>query len=188
MVLITFKELFDLIIMTAALGYIFMHSIPRPRTVYQVAGSDHGFDWHDFLFAVFITAPGIVLHELMHKFSALLFGLQAQFHASYFGLFLGIFLKWIHSPLILFVPGYVELAKTTPLLTAITAFAGPAMNLLLFVVAKIVLERAKKLSRQQAIILYMTKQINLFLFIFNMLPIPPFDGSKVVWGLYKVFF
>jgi Zn-dependent protease len=188
MVLFTFREIFDLLVMTLALGYVFMHSIPKPRTPYQMLTEWKGFDWESFKFAIYVTAPAIVLHEMMHKFVALFFGLKAVFHAWYFGLFLGIFLKIVHSPLILFAPGYVSISDATPLLSAVTAFAGPAMNLILYLVAWLILERAPRLTQKQAIFFHLTKQINLFLFIFNMLPIPPLDGSKVFYGLFQTLF
>lgn len=189
MALISIREILDLVIMTAALGYVFMSSIPKPKTPYQLVTERGGFSWEDFFFAVKVTAPAIVLHEMMHKFVALAVGLkEAVFHAWYFGLFLGIFLKWIHSPFILFAPGYVSMGESSPLVMALTAFAGPAMNLVLFLGAGWILHYKKTLTRSQAMFLYLTKQINLFLFIFNMLPIPPLDGSKVFYGLYKAFF
>lgn len=187
MALISVLEILDLLVMTAALGYVFMTYIPKSRTPYQIV-HERGFSWEDFFFAIKVTAPAIVLHELMHKFVALLLGLKAVFHAWYFGLFLGIFLKWIGSPFILFAPGYVSMGKSSPLLMSLTAFAGPATNLLLFLIAAGILNYATHLTKGQALFLYLTKQINLFLFIFNMLPIPPLDGSKVFYGLYKAFF
>ena len=187
MALITIREIFDLIVMTIALGYVFMSYIPKLRTSYQVVSQ--GFSWEDFKFAIYVTAPAIVLHELMHKSAALLLGLKdAVFHAWYFGLFIGVFLKLIHSPFILFAPGYVSMGEAPPLVSAIVAFAGPATNLILFLTAGFILDRKNNLTKHQATILYLTKQINLFLFIFNMLPIPPLDGSKVFSGLFKAFF
>lgn len=185
--ILSVREIFDLIVMTAALGYIFMSYIQVGRP--SILGASH-FNWDDFKFAALVTAPGIILHELAHKFVGLAVGLTAVFHASYFGLAIGVFLKLIHSPFIIFAPGYVSLGgeNIAPLLSALTAFVGPFMNLALFFIAREILERKRKLTRRQAVALYLTKQINLFLFIFNMLPIPPFDGSKVFYGLYKAIF
>jgi Zn-dependent protease len=188
MVLFALRELLDLLVMTLALGYVFMQSIPRTRSIYQNFRENGWFNWENYKFAIYVAAPAVVLHELMHKFVALWLGLTAVFHAWYFGLFLGLFLKIINSPLILFAPGYVSISETTPSLMAITAFAGPATNLVLFFIAWLILDRARHLSQKQAIFLYMTKQINLFLFIFNMLPIPPLDGSKVIFGLFQALF
>jgi Zn-dependent protease len=187
MVLFTLRELFDLILMTVVLGYIFLPSIQRPRAITEMFTA-RLFNWQDFRFALIVTAPAVVLHELMHKFAALFLGLAATFHASYFGLGLGLFLRVIQSPFIVFIPGYVSISAAPPLASAFTAFMGPLTNLMLFCVAALVLKRAKKLKRNHIIFLALTKQINLFLFLFNMIPIPPFDGSHVVSGLFQAFF
>lgn len=185
MALITFSEIIRLVVMTVGLGYICMGFIKRPRTELDLL-YPKGFNWEDFKFAIMITAPAVILHEFGHKFMAMLMGLQAEFFVSYFGLGLGVFLRIIGSPFIIFVPGFVRIsAIATPLQTAITAFMGPFVNLSLFLIAGFILSRAKKLTQTQAMFLYLTKQINLFLFLFNMIPIPPFDGFHVVSGLFN---
>lgn len=187
MVLFTFKELFDLVLMTVVLGYIFLPSIQRPRAITEMFNT-RALNWQDFRFAILVTAPAVVLHELMHKFAALFLGLAATFHASYFGLGLGILLRLVQSPFIVFVPGYVSISAAPPLASAFTAFMGPLTNLLLFCIATLMLKHAKKLKRNHALMLALTKQINLFLFLFNMIPIPPFDGFHVANGLFQTFF
>jgi len=178
----------DLVVMIAALGYIFMTYIKSPNTEYNVITGRRGFNWEDFRFAALVTAPGIVLHELGHKFVALLLGLTAEFHASYFGLFLGIFLKLIASPFIIFAPGFVRISAATDPQLFLTAFSGPFMNLVLFGIAALILNRKKMLTRSQAIILHLTKKINLFLFFFNLIPIPPFDGFTIFSSLFRIIF
>tara|TARA_Y100000310_G_scaffold342637_1_gene446717 strand:+ start:17663 stop:18232 length:570 start_codon:yes stop_codon:yes gene_type:complete len=181
------SEIIDLIIMTAAIGYIFMDFIRSPSTETTILTGKRGFNMQDFKFAALVTAPGIVLHEMGHKFVGLAMGISTMFHASYFGLFLGIFLKWISSPFIIFAPGFVSMPGTiSNMQMFLTAFSGPFMNLALFFGAYLILERKKKLSRTQAVALYLTKRINLFLFLFNMIPFPPFDGSKVFSALFKM--
>jgi Zn-dependent protease len=186
---VSLMEIIHLVIMTAALGYIFMNFIKSPTTVNSMLEPKKGFNWQDFKFAALVTAPGIILHEMGHKFVGLAMGIQTVFSASYFGLFLGMFLKWIGSPFIIFAPGYVALSGTiTHFQAFLTSFAGPFMNLALFFIAYLILERKKHLTRTQAIALYLTKQINLFLFIFNMIPFPPFDGYMVFTSLFKLIF
>jgi Zn-dependent protease len=179
--LISFMELIYFIILTLVVGYIFM-DIFKPR--FQRAR----FSWKSLKFSALVAAPGIILHELAHKFVAMGFGLAASFKIWPFGLFLGVFLKAISSPFILIAPGYVEIGSTTiPQLTLI-AFAGPLINLILWIGSWAVLNYKKRLGRKTAIALYLTKLINMWLFIFNMLPIPPLDGSKVFYGLFKMIF
>ena len=186
MAIITFREVIDLLIVTFALGYIFMPQIKKPRTVLDILRPR--FDMHDLLFAALVTAPAVILHEMAHKFVALFFGIQAIFKAYFFGLFLGVILSILRSPLIILAPGYVEISGGSALQQALIAFAGPFFNLLLFFLAKFVLEHKKKFTRTEAIGWHLTKQINIFLFVFNLLPIPPLDGSKVFYNLFKTFF
>ncbi len=185
MPLITIKEILYFIILSAVLGYIFSGIIKRPRTEFDLEHPSR-FDWKGYAYAIAISAPAVILHELGHKFVAIGYGLAATFNIWWFGLILGAFLKFINSPLILFAPGYVQILGSPG--TAETfwiAFAGPLVNLALFLLAWLLLEHAR-LSRTQAVLLYLTKQINLFLFIFNMLPIPPLDGSKVFGSLLQM--
>jgi Zn-dependent protease len=176
----TLKELFDVIVMTLAVGYIFMDLFRR---------QPYGFDKKAFMFSCLVTAPALIAHELAHKFVALSFGLEATFHAAYFWLALGILLKMVRFNFIFFVPAYVSIGNgiVTPLASGLIAFAGPALNLVLFIVSWALL-RQKKMKKNTYVFLQVTKQINLFLFVFNMLPIPFFDGLKVYQGLYQTFF
>jgi len=192
MALLSLMEIFRLIVMTLALGYIFSSFMPRQlfgrKGLYHLLKAQaQGFDWEALKYAAFLTAPAIVLHELAHKFVGLAFGYNAEFFASYFGLGLGIFLKMIGSPFILFVPGYVTIPYNTPILiSGIIAFAGPFMNLLLWFIAILVIKFVK-LNNKQLILAHLTKKINIFLFIFNMIPFGFFDGAKVFRALIYLF-
>jgi len=184
----TFIEILNLIILTIAIGYIFSGYI-QESLLPQRGYKRRTFDWHNFKFALLVSAPGVVFHELSHKFMALAFGLDAMFKIWFPGLGIAIFLKLIQSPFLIIAPGYVLITGTSsPLQSVFTAFAGPLINLIMWVGATFILNRAKKLTRRQATILYLTSRINLFLFIFNMIPIPPLDGSKVVLSLIKLIF
>lgn len=186
--LITLRELIDIVIMTAVVGYIFMDFLRFRRTHYT-----HGFDWESFKFACLVTAPALIFHELAHKFTAVAYGLQATFHAAYTWLGIGVLLKMLGTGFIFFVPGYVSIGcavppcSIEPATSALIAFAGPGLNLVLFLGSSWLLKH-KKFKTRTKLLLYVTKQINLFLFIFNMLPIPLFDGFKVYSGLWKAFF
>lgn len=181
-------EIIYLIILTFAVGYIFSGFIKKPEhyTYYQHQ-KPKLFNWQDIKFAMLIVAPAVVLHELFHKFSAMFFGLTATFHIFWEGLGLGIFLKLISSPFLIIAPGYVSISgASAPLHTLITAAAGPFANLLLFGISGIILNKARHLTRIQAIALYLTKKINIYLLIFNLIPIPPLDGSKVLFSLLEL--
>jgi len=176
----TLIELLYLLVLVASIGYIFMSYVKDP-----FSRSSVGFNWSDFKFALLVAAPGILLHELFHKFTAIFFGLSANFYIFWAGLGIAVFLKLISSPFLLVAPGYVAISGTsTPIQSALISFSGPLANILLWTIATLILNNAKKLTRTQATFLYMTKRINMILFIFNMIPIPPLDGFKVVSGLF----
>jgi len=186
MVFMSLREVFDILIMTIAVGFIFMDIFKKPTAQYEPL-HHQGFKWHDFFFAAMVTAPGIILHELGHKFVALAFGLTAAFKAAYTFLGIGIALKLLSAGFIFFVPAYVSISgPATHLQSALTAAAGPLTNLVIFLLALIVL-KTKKLSHNWLVFWTLTKQINIFLFIFNMLPFFFFDGAKVFSGLANHF-
>lgn len=191
MAFISVQEVMDIIVMTLAVGFIFKDAF-KPRYVdnYEpLAHSPLSFTWKELLFAALITAPGIVFHELAHKFVALGLGVSATFHAAYFWLVVGIVLKLVNFNFIFFVPGYVSHAGLiTPLQSALISVAGPFLNLVLWLGPWALLKSSIKLSQKQKYALALTKQINMFLFIFNMLPIPPFDGGHFFSALWQMLF
>ena len=177
--IISAKEIADMIVMTAAVGFFFKDFFKTKK---------YGFDWNAFKFSCLITAPALIFHELAHKFFALYYGLQATFHAAYIWLGIGIVLRLARFPFIFFVPAYVGISGATkipPMQMSLIAAAGPLTNLALFLIAWGILKKKRNLSRKTMLFLVITKQLNLFLFIFNMLPIPFFDGHKVFSGLIQ---
>lgn len=183
--IISIREIFDIVVMTVAVGFIFMDVLKKLKPHNY---ANYGFDWPALKLACLVTAPALILHELFHKFVALAYGLQAVFHASYSWLGFGVVLKLLNSPFLFFVPAYVSIGcdvepcTISPISSALIAFAGPFANLLLFLVCRVWLK--KRMPFKKKVLLHITKQINLFLFIFNMLPFPLFDGWKVYEGLF----
>ncbi len=63
------------------------------------------------------------------------------------------------------------------------AFAGPASNLILAVIAMLLLKLVVMLMPESITlikVLFYTIFINAFLAIFNLMPVPPLDGSKIL--------
>jgi Zn-dependent protease len=67
----------------------------------------------------------------------------------------------------------------------LVALAGPGMNLLLAVIGAAILAAAVFLAGPRFLIdmAYVFVVTNIFLGVFNLLPVPPFDGGHVVEGL-----
>ncbi len=187
---LSISEIADIFIMTLVLGFVFkdfFRPVSPDHNLVRYYSLQKGFDYHGFLFAIAVTAPAIILHEFGHKFTAIFFGMNAVFHAAYFFLGVAVVLKLIGSPFIFFVPAYVSIPQTaTPFQNTLIAFAGPFVNLLLWAFAKLMLKQKLKPKTRQ--IFWLTARINMFLFIFNMLPLPGFDGHHVFSSLFKVIF
>ena len=190
MAFFAFGEIFDMVAMTLVVGYIFSGLFKKP------VGEDYdplnqfkaGFFSDDFKFAVLVAAPAIILHELGHKFVALSFGLEAVFQAAWFFLMLALLMKLMNFGFIFIVPAYVSIiGMATPLESSLIAFSGPAVNLILWLFAAFAIKK-NLFAKRHNVALLLTSRINMFLFIFNMLPIPGFDGNAVFRGLVQAFF
>jgi Zn-dependent protease len=176
MVFLTVWELIDICIAVVATGYIYMDLMHIPGKEAETFGNR-------LLLSIAIAAPAVVFHEFGHKLVAMALGYNATFHAAYMWLGLGIVLKLISFPLLFFVPAYVSIAGVTGPEHALIAFAGPAINGVLWIGAWIAL-KAGNWGRTTEAVLYYTRTINMFLFIFNLIPIPGFDG----WALFSNLF
>ncbi|MFQ6676952.1 MAG: site-2 protease family protein [Fidelibacterota bacterium] len=62
------------------------------------------------------------------------------------------------------------------------AFAGPAANLLLAFIGGTII-RSGFVDGSIATMLFLFTQINIMLAVFNMIPIPPLDGSQIFSGI-----
>ena len=194
MPIITIGEIIDLVLMTVFVGYIFSDIIPIKRESYDpLVHYKRGFDFEALKFAIMATAPAVIVHEMAHKFVAVSFGLNAVFYAFYrssFTLMLGVLTiisKLTGFGFMFFIPGFVSISGPgTHLQYALAAFAGPFVNLVLWLGALFLLKR-KKYNKKNYLLLILTQRINMFLFIFNMLPIPGFDGYKVFIELIRAF-
>ena len=189
----TLTEIIEILITSIAVSYIFTAFIPITRSsnpFEYVKSLYKPIDWQQFKTAAIIGVPAVLIHELFHKFASLIMGIPAHYTIGTFfgipggGLLIGIVLRLANSSFIFFAPGYVSiLGSPTPVQLFVIAFAGPLANILLFIGATMLLKYGK-VDKKYIPIIYLTKRINLWLFIFNMLPIPPLDGSKVLIGLY----
>jgi Zn-dependent protease len=194
MAFITISEIVDIIIMTLAIGYIFSRIFRRRPT--------EGYDplqyykkpslWEDIKYGAIIAAPAVVLHELAHKFVAMAFGATATLHApSLFGIPYGwyiliIILINLNFPILFFVGGYVSHTALPALPSAFVAIAGPLTNLIIWLLC-ISAVKYKFVKRKYYHTIGLMGKLNMFLFIFNMLPLPGFDGWNFLNSLIHVF-
>jgi Zn-dependent protease len=166
------KEIIDLAISTLVVAFIFS----------MVFGLD--------LFPVLIGVVVIsfVFHELAHRFTARKFGYVAFYKMWPLGLaaslLLVAFMRIIGWPIVIIAPGAVVIlpyafgrwkfdAKGAPRELGLIATAGPSVNLFFAIIFS---PFAGALLTIPGLIFL----VNAFLAFFNLLPIPPLDGSKII--------
>lgn len=132
-----------------------------------------------FIISLLTAGIGFLLHELMHKYFAQKYHLWAEFRASYPMLYLAIFFSFlgfiIAAPGAVILKGNVNKEKNGKI-----SLAGPMTNIILailFLIA-VFLTFKQNLSFLNLFFNYGFK-INSLLALFNMIPVMPFDGSKV---------
>ncbi len=162
----------------------------------------HGLDWSvltDMLFAVIPALICITLHELSHGFVAYKLGdntaknmgrltLNPIKHIDLFGLIMMVAFKfgWAKP-----VPVDMRNFKNPKRDMAITALAGPVSNIIigcaaLFVLGLIWVPCFKNYSEFGAAVIkmvYTTAYLSFALAVFNIVPVPPLDGSKVLFSI-----
>ena len=187
MAFITIREIIDIIIMAFAIGYIFSGFFRRqPHEGYDpIKYFSKSLRWENIKFATMIAAPAVVLHELAHKFVAMYFGAIAILKAPYLMYAVVIALRAMNFPIIFFVGGYVAHTPLPAFPSALVAVAGPLTNFIIWYLTRLAV-RFNVLKKYHRILVPMGK-LNLFLGIFNMLPLPGFDGFNFFQGLFRTF-
>jgi Zn-dependent protease len=186
-------EIIDMIIMALAIGYIFSGFLRKP-TVVQGDNYDplkhyskKSQRWENIKFAALAAGPAVILHELAHKFVAMSFGAKAVLYAPYGFYLLVILLKAIGFPFIFFVGGFVAHTALPPFQSSIVALAGPLTNFLMWLIITISIKN-NSLKKKYYPIAVPLARISLFLAIFNMLPLPGFDGFNFFSNLFSFIF
>ena len=148
----------------------------------------------DAIFVVAVIVMSAVIHEVMHGVAAEQLGdptarLQGRItlnpisHLDPFGsVFLPIILVLTNAPI------FFAWAKPVPynpynlrpgrFSEAIVAGAGPASNLVIAIVAGFLIRFG--LATPIGDVLFLVVVVNVMLCIFNLIPVPPLDGSKVL--------
>ena len=132
--------------------------------------------------ALLAVVTAFVLHELAHRSMARRMGYWAEYRAWPLGLILAVatsFLGFLFAaPGAVYVEGAVDRRGY-----GVIALAGPMTNLAVACVVRALLSLAPPLGALGRV-LWFIGDINLWLGVFNLLPIPPLDGFKVAsWSL-----
>lgn len=159
----------------------------------------------DFLFQIVILVMSVVIHEVTHGYVAAMLGDQtARYqgrltlnplkHLDFFGSFLvplllylskvGVILGWAKP-----VPYNPYNLRPGRWSEPLVALAGPAANIVLALVFGLLIRFAiaSEASWFNDDFFYITSMvvfINILLAIFNLIPIPPLDGSKILFAVF----
>ena len=176
----TGKEIRDLIIsfIVIALGFTILYS-----------NGDYSHVTLIFPVVMIGVGAGFIFHELGHKFVAMHYGYYAEYELWPTGLLIALassFFGFIFA-----APGAVVIysngmEKKT---NGIISLAGPIVNIILGLIFFLILgSLGDFIYTETGAIVYLIcvlgTRINFFLAAFNLLPIPPLDGSKVMaWSV-----
>lgn len=181
----TLAEIRDLVISALVLGLVFSIALKGFEFLSWTTA------FNNYLIALAIIAPTLLLHEFAHKFLAQKYGCKAHYVLWPIGAILAMVITFITAGRIIFAAlgavvistsyhtrlGYRFIGLTTHELGKISA-AGPIINIVLAIVSYI-------LMSINPIIFTIAVQINLIIAFFNCLPVPPLDGAKI-FGWSKV--
>lgn len=151
-----------------------------------------------FLFTIIILIMSVVIHEFSHGYMAYLLGDPTAKHAGRLTLNPLAHLDFMGSlivPLIAYLSAGFMLGWAKPVPynpynlknqkygDALVAVAGPASNFLvaLFFGLMLRLNVFSGIIADALPVIHMIILINLVLAIFNLIPVPPLDGSKILF-------
>lgn len=176
----TGKEIRDLIIsfIVIALGFTILYS-----------NGDYSHVTLIFPVVMIGVGAGFIFHELGHKFVAMHYGYYAEYELWPTGLLIALVSSFFGF--IFAAPGAVVIysngmEKKT---NGIISIAGPIVNIVLGLIFFLILgSLGDFIYTETGAIVYLIcvlgTRINFFLAAFNLLPIPPLDGSKVMsWSV-----
>ena len=132
---------------------------------------------------------GVVVHEAAHAYSAYLLGDDTAYRAGRVTLNPASHLDLLGS--MMFLMAGFGWGKPTPVTTSklragvlgpvAVAAAGPASNLLIVAVCAALYQLPAFESGYLQILVLLAAFGNALLFVFNLIPIPPLDGAKVIF-------
>jgi Zn-dependent protease len=144
----------------------------------------------EFVISLLLFIMALTVHEFSHAYVAVALGdptprymgrlsLNPLRHIDWFGLLAILIIKIGWAKPVPFNPNNLRQPERDSMLIAL---AGPASNFALFLVGLFLcrLSLIFEIPQLLRLLCFAFAQINLILFYFNLIPIPPLDGSKIL--------
>ncbi len=176
------KEIRDLLISVAVLGFLFSFYLRVFVTEFVLSFLAN------WLVSCLIVGLAFIGHELAHKFVAIRYDLKAEYVLWPQGVIISLAVFLLSGGNLIFAAlGYVSISTFYPTRlgyryvslsleeAGIISASGPVANLVIALISSIFAPFSELAS--------LSMNLNLMLAIFNLLPFPPLDGSKVfIWS------
>lgn len=148
-------------------------------------------DFAGLIFTLVIFTIALSLHEYGHALAATLQGdptarlagrltVNPKSHVDPFGALMLVLVGFGWGKPVPFAPNKLRSARWG---AALVGIAGPLVNLILALISAAVFIRLQDQTGNLGYFLFLSVRLNLILMIFNLLPIPPLDGSRVLSAL-----
>jgi Zn-dependent protease len=135
------------------------------------------------LVSLILVITSFMMHEMGHKFTAQRYGAWAEYRSFPLGLLVCLLLSFtgvlFAAPGAVYIAGDIDDTKNGKI-----SAAGPGVNIILGYVAYLLALLLYSVNSMASSIFLLMAYLNAFLAIFNMIPIMPLDGSKIVkWDI-----
>ncbi len=181
------REVREIAISVVVLSLAFMVMFCRSGSIKNYFEYHLGSSWAVGMFAVMLVLVTLsfVLHEMGHKFVAQDLGYWSEYRMYPAGLFLALVMSLFGF--LIAAPGAVYIAgrNISDRDDGKISIAGPLVNMVLAAVGIV----GCLLLNHSAFVIpfYLLMSLNGSLALFNMLPIPPLDGSKIFRWDTKIY-
>ena len=171
------KEVHDIVISVLALS-LAMAIIYNRNVLVDSAAANFAI-W--MVASIMLVSVSFLLHEFGHKFAAQRYGAWAEYRMFPMGLVAAVLMSFLGF--LFAAPGAVYInGRFTEKQNGIISAAGPAVNIVLALVFFIAYTAMPYGFTGR--VFYLFGFFNSFLALFNLLPVPPLDGSKVIrWNM-----
>ncbi len=177
------REIYEIgvsvVVLTVAFAIVFMqwYDLPEATALGEFA------TWLIICFVIVLA--GFVFHELGHKFVAQAYGAWAEYRMYPQGLGLALVVSLLGfifaAPGAVYIQGMISKRQN-----GMISVAGPMVNLVVGIIALLVASLLNGGMLEFAFL--MLARISLILALFNLIPFPPLDGSKVIRWSPVVYF